>query len=333
VFRIATFNVRDLFDDVAPHVIGQLDRDGFSAWAQKRARTLYARKLDAIAAMVLRADADVIAFQEVEGAHVLDALRAHLPSGGGYLPAVAGNADARGIACGILSRFPITSVEIHGVGELAFPVFAEGDPRPCASRLESRRGVLEVTVALPDGSSLAILAVHLKSPRPLAKLDATGAPVDEEGHYAAAEGAVRTMVVRLAEALHLRSRVEARLFRDAKSQIAVLGDFNDGPDSLVLRAVAGDLAEAPRGRNSDLDAATALEAGALYSCGRAIPPGARHTIMHRGAAQQIDHILVSRALWKRFREARVLNETLRDSAGDGREEVDSDHAPVVATFA
>jgi hypothetical protein len=127
VFRIATFNVRDLFDDVAPHVIGQLDRDGFSAWAQKRARTLYARKLDAIAAMVLRADADVIAFQEVEGAHVLDALRAHLPSGGGYLPAVAGNADARGIACGILSRFPITSVEIHGVGELAFVTQAVQD--------------------------------------------------------------------------------------------------------------------------------------------------------------------------------------------------------------
>ena len=30
--------------------------------------------------------------------------------------------------------------------------------------------------------------------------------------------------------------------------------------------------------------------------------------------------------------ARVLNETLRDGVGEGREDVESDHAAVVATF-
>lgn len=332
MFRLATFNVRDFFDDAPPHVIGNLDRDGFGQWAQRRAKQLYHRKVESVAAMVARLDADVIAFQEIEGPQVLDAVRAHLPHNGGYLPAVAGHADARGIACGVLSRLPITSVEVHGVGQLTFPTFAEGESKPFAGRLDSRRGVLEVTVTLPDGASLALLAVHLKSARPIPRLDARGGAVDEEGHYAAAEGHARAAVLRLAEALHLRSRVEARLLREGKALLAVLGDFNDAADSLTLRAVAGELAEPPRGRNADLDAATSLEAGVLHHCARAVPSADRYTILHRGARVQVDHVLVSRALWRRFRGARVHNEELRDTNGDTREEVESDHAPLVAWF-
>ena len=332
MFRIATFNVRDFFDDALPHVIGGLDRDGFGAWAQRRAKALYQRKIEAVAATLARLDADVVAFQEIEGAHVLDAVRAHLPGGGRYLPAVAGHADARGIACGLLSRFPVSSVEVHGAGQLAFPTFAEGDARPFGAGLASRRGVLEVSVTLPDGSALCLLVVHLKSARIVRRVDASGAPVDEDGHYAAAEGAVRATVMRFAEALHLRSRVEARLLRDARAQLAVLGDFNDGPEGIAVRIVAGEVAEAPRGRNADLDVAASLEAGTLHHCVKAVPPGARHTILHRGACQQVDHVLVSRALWRRFRSARVLNEELRESSNEGREEVESDHAPVLACF-
>lgn len=330
-FRIATFNCRDFFDDAVPHVIGQLDREGFGIWAQRRARTLFQRKLEAIATTVARADADLIAFQEVEGAHVLDALRATLGDGR-YLPAVAGIADARGIACGLLSRFPIVSVETHGAGELAFPVFAEGDPRPFGSRLLSRRGVLEVTVTLPDQSTAVLMVVHLKSARPVPRVDGAGEATGESGHYAAAEGAARATVMRLAEALHLRSRVDARLMREPLAQLAVLGDFNDGPDGPAVRTVAGDLAEMPRGRHADLELSASLERGILHHCVKSVPPSQRHTILHRGVGQQVDHILVSRGLWRRFRGARVLNEGLRDGVGEGREDVESDHAAVVATF-
>jgi len=330
-FRIATFNCRDFFDDAVPHVIGQLDREGFGIWAQRRARTLFHRKLEAVATAVARTDADVIAFQEIEGAHVLDALRGTLADGR-YLPAVAGVTDSRGIACGLLSRFPISGVETHGAGELAFPVFAEGDPRPFGSRIQSKRGVLEVTVTLPDQSSLALMVVHMKSPRPVARVDAGGESTGESGHYAAAEGAARATVLRLAEALYLRSRVDARLMRDPHAQLAVLGDFNDGPEAAVVRSVAGDLADMPRGRHADLELTASLERGILQHCVKAVPPGQRHTILYRGVGQQVDHILVSRALWRRFRGARVLNETLRDGTGEGREDVESDHAAVVATF-
>jgi endonuclease/exonuclease/phosphatase family metal-dependent hydrolase len=332
MLRLATFNVRDFFDDLPPHVIGNLDRDGYGQWAQRRARQLYQRKVEAVAAMVSRLDADIIAFQEVKGARVLDAVRAHLPDNGRYHPAVVGHADARGIACGLLSRFPITSIEVHGVGPLAFPSFVEGDPKPFAGRLDSRRGVLEVTTTLPDGTSLTLLVVHLKSARPIQRLDAHGAAMDVDGHYAAAEGHCLTTVLRLAEALHLRSRVEARLLREARALLAVLGDFNDGPDSLTLRVVVGELVDPPRGRNTDLDVATSLEAGVLHHCARAVPSADRYTIFHRGTRAQVDHILVSRALWRRFRGARILNEDLRDVSNDGREEVESDHAPLLAWF-
>lgn len=329
-FRIATFNCRDFFDDAVPHVIGQLDREGFGIWAQRRARALFHRKLEAIATAVARTDADVIAFQEIEGAHVLDALRATLGDGR-YLPAVAGVADSRGIACGLLSRFPIVASETHGAGELAFPVFAEGDARPFGARLQSKRGVLEATVTLPDQTQLVLMVVHLKSARPVPRVDAGGDSTGESGHYAAAEGAARATVMRLAEALHLRSRVDARLMREPHVQLAVLGDFNDVPEATVVRIVAGELAETPRGRHADLELAASLERGVLYHCVKSAPAGQRHTILHRGGGQQVDHILVSRGLWRRFREARVLNETLRDG-GDGRDDVESDHAAVVATF-
>ncbi|MBL8604030.1 MAG: endonuclease/exonuclease/phosphatase family protein [Myxococcales bacterium] len=330
-FRVATFNCRDFFDDALPNVIGHLDREGFGIWAQRRARSLYGRKLDAVAEVVSRSGADVIAFQEIEGARVLEDLRAQLPQAG-FQPAVAGASDSRGIACGVLSKFPIVSVEVHGAGELAFPGFVDGDPRPFGGRLVSKRGVLEVTVGLPDGTNMVLLVVHLKSARPVRRVDLAGEPSDDPGHYAAAEGSARALVMRMAEALFLRSRVDALFARDSRTQLAVLGDFNDTADSLVVRAVAGDLADPPRGRNSDLDAVTSLENGVLHHCSRAVPPSVRHSIVHRGHPMLFDHVLVSRSLWRRFEGARILNEDLPDSAHEGREDVASDHAAVVASF-
>ncbi|MEZ4390072.1 MAG: endonuclease/exonuclease/phosphatase family protein [Polyangiales bacterium] len=331
-FSLGTFNCRDFFDDATPHVIGNLDREGFGAHAQRRAKQLYRRKIDAVAAVVSRMNADVVAFQEVEGAQVLDAVRAALPEMN-YLPAMAGASDARGIACGLLSRFPIRSAEVHGVGELAFPAFADGDPRPFIGRLHARRGLLECDLTLPDGSLLTVMVVHLKSARPVPRVSESGASVHIDDHYAAAEGASRAMVVRLAEALQVRSRVDARLHRDGRAQIAVLGDLNDGPDSVTVRAIAGELIETPRGRHTDLDALAALDAGVLHHCMRSAPEGSRHTLLHRGARLQFDHVLASRWLWRRFRGVRVLNESLREGGEGWREEVESDHAAVVASFA
>lgn len=330
-FTLGTFNCRDFFDDIAPHVIGNLDREGFGAHAQRRAKQLYRRKIEAVAAVVARMNADVIAFQEIEGAQVLDAVSAALP-GMRYLPALAGAADHRGIACGLLTRLPVVSHEVHGVGELAFPTFADGDGRPFMGRLHGRRGLLECDIELSDGGLLTVMVVHLKSARPVPRLTESGVSAPINDHYGAAEGATRAMVLRLAEALQVRSRVDARLHRDGRAQIAVLGDLNDGPDSVTVRAVAGELIETPRGRHTDLDALAALDAGVLQHCVRGVPEGSRHTLLHRGARLQFDHVLASRALWRRFRGAQVLNETLREGGDGWREEVDSDHAAVVARF-
>lgn len=113
----------------------------------------------------------------------------------------------------------------------------------------------------------------------------------------------------------------------------MLGDFNDGPESLSVRTVAGELAEPPRGRSADIDAASALDAGVLHHCARGVAVDARHTIIHRGVRQQIDHILVSRSLWRRLEERAGVERGVREGGGDGREDVESDHAAVVASFA
>ena len=138
--------------------------------------------------------------------------------------------------------------------------------------------------------------------------------------------------VHLSHGQVLNRRQLWRIASTLPPRAAVLGDFNDSPEAAVVRSVAGDLADMPRGRHADLELTASLERGILHHCVKAVPPGQRHTILYRGVGQQVDHILVSRALWRRFRGARVLNENLRDGTGEGREDVESDHAAVVATF-
>ncbi|MEI8256159.1 MAG: endonuclease/exonuclease/phosphatase family protein, partial [Deltaproteobacteria bacterium] len=165
-FTLATFNVLDRFDaaGLARDLVepGDADESRLREAAAAGER-LYRAKVRATAAAVRRLDADVIAFQEVHNAAVLDDVRALLPASGGYLPAIAAPCDRRGIACGVLSRFHVARVEHHTDPNLGFPCFFEGDPAPFAGRLGTRRGVLEVVLTLPDATALHVLVVHFKS--------------------------------------------------------------------------------------------------------------------------------------------------------------------------
>lgn len=342
-FSIATFNVKDLFDDEPPHVIGHLDAELYTEVERSRARKLYRAKLEAIAAMVRRLDADVIAFQEIKNARVLDDLRALLPErqgapAGGYHPAVAAAPDRRGIACGLLSRFPVLEHRDHQVVGLDFPVFVIGDPHPFPSRLRTHRGVLEATVALPDGTRLVVMVVHLKSkrPTPLERVDGTEVPFSDHRSYA--EGAIRSLVNRLAEALFVRRLVDERLDVDPAVQLAVAGDFNDDESSLAVRTVMGEIVHAGVVPLDEEQQAFSdrWRGRVLYPCARAVPSDQRYSLVFRGSVQQVDHVLVSPALWARFRGARFLNETLHeDNASPGADGVGplaSDHAPLRADF-
>jgi endonuclease/exonuclease/phosphatase family metal-dependent hydrolase len=330
-FSVATFNVKDLLDESVP----PLSED------PEAARRLYRAKLDAIAPMVRRLDADVIAFQEVSSARVLDDLKALLPAHngrphGGYHAAIAGSADRRGIACGVLSRFPVIATCDHRPRDLEFPAFRAGDARPFPeTRVHAHRGVLEAQLAMPDGSKLVLLDLHLKSNLPIPLEDEQMQPVPFDGHHAHAEGLVRSLVTRVAEALFVRKLVDAWIDADPNVALIVAGDFNDTEQSVVVRAVTGDLvlgaAQGGTVREGD-----AFAGRALIPCARAIPPEQRYSIAFRGSVAQIDHLLVSRALYARFVKAKFFNETLlEDLAAQGPGGVGSlasDHAPLRADF-
>jgi endonuclease/exonuclease/phosphatase family metal-dependent hydrolase len=330
-FSIATFNVKDLLDPSTP----PLSED------PEAARGMYRAKLAAIAPVIRRIDADVLALQEIASARTLEDLRAMLPPRdgvphGGYVAVAAASPDRRGIACGILSRFPLVGTCDHKPSDVGFPRFRAGDERPFPpGRVYAHRGVLEARIALPEGETLVVLALHFKSNLPLALEDEQGKPVPFDGHHAHAEGLTRSLVTRISEALFVRRLVDAWLDADPDVALAVAGDFNDGEDSVAVRAVAGDAvlgaARAPAGHSTDPFAGRALR-----SCARAIPPEQRFTVAFRGAPALIDHLLVSRGLHARFAGARILNETLREDLAamgpGGVGSLASDHAPLRADF-
>jgi endonuclease/exonuclease/phosphatase (EEP) superfamily protein YafD len=125
-------------------------------------------------------------------------------------------------------------------------------------------------------------------------------------------------VWRAAEALHTRGIVDGLLAADPRAPVAVLGDLNDVPDSLVVRTLCGD------------------GEGALVDCSSRVPREQRFSSIHDGKRIQIDHVLATERLYARLTAARFVNGDLREHAslpgGDELPTVDSDHAPLVVRF-
>lgn len=98
---------------------------------------------------------DIIAFQEVENAAILNRLRTDYLADSDYLPAILiEGQDLRGIDVAFLSRLPLAKpAQLHA---LRF------DDHP--EREKDTRGVLEATFRLPDGSLLTGFAVHFPAP-------------------------------------------------------------------------------------------------------------------------------------------------------------------------
>jgi endonuclease/exonuclease/phosphatase family metal-dependent hydrolase len=147
--RIATFNLKDFF-------LPRSDAE----------RAVAAAKFANIGANLRRADADVVALQEVGSEQQLERLVADL-SDLGYGAPVFGTADKRGIRCAILSRLPIVWSQVHTAQALPFPHFIEGDTHPFIDRIPLRRGVVHVRVESPDLGEVDVLTAHFKSNLPV----------------------------------------------------------------------------------------------------------------------------------------------------------------------
>jgi endonuclease/exonuclease/phosphatase family metal-dependent hydrolase len=298
VLTLATFNVKDLFESGAG-----------------AANSAPARKLDEIATQLRRADADVFALQEIASREALLHVVSRLPNGADYRHVLLALPDQRGIRNAIVSRLPFVMETVHMADELPFPIFREGDAPPFPKRIPLRRGVPHVRVDVPQVGLVDVLTVHFKSKLPFDMVLPDGSKKVPMSEMERAEGDVRSLVLRAAEALHVRGLVDAALA--VTPNVALMGDLNDTLDSLPLQIV--------RGRAE----------GALHPCADIIPKEARFSILHDGRKQQIDHILVSALLRERLEGAAFQNESLRDHGPfvpGVAPTADSDHALFVARF-
>jgi len=301
-FALATFNVKNLLEP----------RD-------ERERATLRDKLDAIATQIRACDADVVGLQEVGPIDLVRAVvdRVKGLKGLPYGDPIIGTPDARGIRCALLARVPVVYARIVTAEALSFPVFRTCDPEPFGARIPLRRGVVHARVDVSGLGAVDVLVVHFKSSLPVGLRDASGAEVPPLTPRDRAAGMLRSLVWRGAEALHARKLVDDILARDPSGRVAVVGDLNDGPSSLVVRALRSE------------------GEGELFDCAAGVETAARFSVLHQGSPAQIDHALVTANLYARLAHARFLNAALRDhGAFDPAEpiSVDSDHAPLVVRF-
>ncbi len=194
VVRLATWNVHDLFDEADnPGPDGALDE--VPAGAEVEAR------LDALAGVLGRLDADAVLLQEVETAPLLDrlAVRAGYP----WARLLPGN-DPRGIDVALLSRLPVAAYQGHA-GDLG----PDGRPRWPRDAVEA---VLEV-----GGRRVVLVGSHLSS-----RLS------DPAGTRRALQAAA------------LRALADGAAARWGGAAVVVGGDLNDEAAAPALAPLLGD---------------------------------------------------------------------------------------------
>ncbi|HEX8795363.1 MAG TPA: endonuclease/exonuclease/phosphatase family protein [Polyangiaceae bacterium] len=300
---LATFNVKDLLPP-----------------ASDAARAALPAKLDWVARMLRTVDADVVGLQEVGSAELLAAVADRIGSPNALHP-VMGTTDPRGIGCALLSRLPVLEAEVHTAESLDFPVFVAGDAPPFGTRIPLRRGIVRARVETSLGP-VDVLVAHFKSSRPVGVRDASSREVPPRTAREAAEASLRSLVWRAAEALYVRGLVDGILSARPGARVAVVGDFNDVPDSAVLRCLCG-AGEGPRANNGT---------AALADCTTGVEPARRFSCLHGDGRVQIDHVLASESLRAVLAGARFFNDALRLHGKGDELAPDSDHAPLLVRF-
>ena len=197
--KVATFNVRNLFDDA---------NDAYHNDEGTQAKPRH--ELEKLAAAIARLDADVLALQEVESRGYLARFLEVFAPQAGYQDVVhfEGN-DLRGIDVCLLSRLPVGPVT-----SFRHATFAD----ETGKRQKFRRDLLCVRLEPEDGLPFEVWVAHLKSN---------------------SDGREYAEPVRMAEAREIRRLLDKRLAADPNAAIIVCGDFNDTADSATVQTITG----------------------------------------------------------------------------------------------
>jgi endonuclease/exonuclease/phosphatase family metal-dependent hydrolase len=247
-----------------------------------------------VIAMIVAARPDLLAAEEVGSPEDLEDLAAGLKAAGLDLPhhrPVPGR-DTN-ILIGVLSRFPFIRTTLHTNEQFLL------DGR----RFHTSRGFGEFDFEPAPGASVTVITAHLKSRRQIAVADEAD--------------------LRFEEARILRRIVDDRLAADPEANLVVCGDFNDTPDSRVVRTLIG------RGRRTLVDLrpaelATAPTADDGFPTRRSVVW--THFYAKEDAYTRIDYVLISphmARLWK-------TDGSFVEAAPNWG--LASDHRPVVAVF-
>lgn len=179
---------------------------------------------------------------------------------------------------------------------------------------------------LPNGEALPVTAAYLKSRRAAAE----EFPDTEPPRRGRLLGRALSSLTRLAEAAGLRCLLDEAMDRKTADHYAVLGDFNDTPDSTTLSLVMGLEDE----EGSEL---AQSEERRLYQALWRVPPDRAFSCVDRRERLLFDHILMSQRLSLGFVAAGVESQLLeaerRLHADHPEGYPRSDHVPVCwATF-
>ncbi|MBN2044132.1 MAG: endonuclease/exonuclease/phosphatase family protein [Anaerolineales bacterium] len=328
-FTVMTWNVENLF----PPGEDADDSDHLT----------YAFKLNLLAEVILEADPDVVALQEVGSQEAMQDLQIALSQSYPHM-ATSAFPDGRGIRVAFLSRLEITDRQDivnfpPGPAAQVFNIDTNGQP---IALTRMGRGALQITIR-KDALAVTLITAHLKS-KLLTFKTASGkssfSPTDENQRAQAAGIALHR---RTAEALTLRTHFNALLENNANTPLILLGDLNDVPEAqttlLLLGPPGSELGTRGFNRPDKGDDAR------LFNLAARIDEERRYSRVHHGREELLDQILVSEELFPRDKEGnRILPHvdslvdfidrlpSISDNPNIRKDEVPPDHAPVVARF-
>lgn len=207
--------------------------------------TQYQQKLDALAPLFTRLQADIIGVQEIwdEQAVIELCQKAGLHDYHVAVPMASNRADSpltqgRGAtgtpAVGIISRFEIIRTQLL----TKMPTVALMQVPDLGEYQQFNRPPLLADIRLPNGQEMTVIVAHLKSKRPEFLENSQGEPLeDRDDPIIRVRAKLRSLCMRAAEAAGIRQVVIETLQRNQRPLI-LLGDMNDVMQSVTCQLLS-----------------------------------------------------------------------------------------------
>jgi endonuclease/exonuclease/phosphatase family metal-dependent hydrolase len=285
---------------------------------------------------LVRINADILCLQEVNKESALDKLIQGTQYESFNRISTANNTGAnhgQSQNVVILSRWEIIDHEFvlnKFVQPPSYQMLTAVPVETAAKPFNWTRAIVHAKIALPD-QMLHILSFHLKSKIPFGipgqRENIPGTSAKKWKSSAAwAEGAFISSMIRMGQALEVRTLVDKIFADEPEALLTVCGDFNSESDEVPVEAIRGDVENT---ENPD------LAGQVLVVCEKTIPASSRYSLIYQGKGTMLDHLLISRSLLAFYRSTEIHNELLHDESAafaTDKKFPESDHAPVVSEF-